>query len=67
MINVVTLNLLAYLYPTSMVGPDEPLAKDLVDVSDFTEASLRKMGGNGMSLPQAGFVLLMSILCVGNA
>jgi hypothetical protein len=34
-----------------------------VDTSYLTEASLRKIAGNGMSLACAGFVLLMAILC----
>ena len=38
--------------------------KDKVDFSEFSEASVRKMTGNGMSLPQGGFMLLMMLLCI---
>ncbi|CAK9087305.1 unnamed protein product [Durusdinium trenchii] len=41
-------------------------AYDMVDTSEFTEASLRKMAGNGMSLPEGGFMLLMMLLCISN-
>lgn len=39
-------------------------AQDTVDTSYLTEASLRSMSGNGMSLACAGFALLMAVLCV---
>ena len=38
--------------------------QDVVDLANFTEASLRSFSGNGMSLACAGFVLLMTVLCV---
>ncbi|CAJ1366659.1 unnamed protein product [Effrenium voratum] len=37
---------------------------DLAPVEHLSESSLRKMGGNGMSLPCAGFTLLMAVLNV---
>ena len=39
-------------------------SKDWVDFSDYTDASARKMAGNGMSLPEGGFMLLMMMLCI---
>jgi|Cyp2metagenome_2_1107375.scaffolds.fasta_scaffold212186_2 hypothetical protein len=44
--------------------PHESVAQDPVNLDNFTEASLRRMSGNGMSLPCAGFVLLMAVLFV---
>ena len=41
-------------------------AEDCVDLDDYTEASLRKMAGNGMNIPCAGFVMLMGVLAVTN-
>ena len=41
-------------------------AEDSVDLGDYTEASLRKMAGNGMSIPCAGFVMLMGVLAATN-
>ena len=35
-----------------------------MDLSGYTPASLRRMAGNGMSLPSAGFTFLMSIFCL---
>ena len=35
-----------------------------MDVSDCMESQLTKMSGNGMSLPCAGFVMLMAVLCL---
>ena len=46
------------------VCPDRLLSQDLVDTSGLSEGQLRKMSGNGMSLPCGGFVLLMTLLCV---
>ena len=40
------------------------LPKDLIDLNSYSNAAVRKMAGNGMNLCQAGFVLLMCILCV---
>lgn len=40
------------------------LYKDYVDFSDYTAASVRKMAGNGMNIPCAGFTLLMAVLCI---
>lgn len=37
---------------------------DYVDFSDYTAASVRKMAGNGMNIPCAGFTLLMAVLCI---
>lgn len=40
------------------------LFQDPVDTSSTSQSSLRSMAGNGMSLPCAGFTLLMALLCV---
>lgn len=37
-----------------------------MDLSDYSESSLRRMAGNGMSIPCAGFVMLMGALCVSD-
>ena len=38
--------------------------QDPMDTMDLSQAALRSMAGNGMSLPCGGFTLLMAILCV---
>ena len=35
-----------------------------MDTMDLSESALRSMAGNGMSLPSAGFTLLMAVLFV---
>ncbi|CAK9061179.1 unnamed protein product [Durusdinium trenchii] len=46
--------------------PVADTAGELVDLSllDLSDAAVRKMAGNGMQLAQAGFILLMCLLCV---
>ena len=39
-------------------------AQDCVDTSELTEASLRTIAGNGMSLACSGFALLMAVCCL---
>ncbi|CAL1151356.1 unnamed protein product [Cladocopium goreaui] len=39
---------------------------DAVGVDYLSEAALRSISGNGMSLPCAGFILLMTVLCVSD-
>ena len=39
-------------------------AEDCVDTSELTEASLRTIAGNGMSLACSGFALLMAVCCL---
>ncbi|CAK9010864.1 Uncharacterized protein SCF082_LOCUS10856 [Durusdinium trenchii] len=41
-------------------------AQEPVNLDDYTEASLRKMAGNGMSVPCAGFVMLMAVLAISD-
>jgi len=43
----------------TITSPQEQVVLD-----SWSEASLRKMAGNGMSLPCAGFVMLMTIMCI---
>jgi hypothetical protein len=43
-----------------------PNPQDPVNVDYLTESALRKIAGNGMSLPCAGFILLMTLLCVAD-
>lgn len=45
---------------------EHPNVQELVDLSllDLSDAAVRKMAGNGMQLAQAGFILLMCLLCV---
>ncbi|CAL1152064.1 unnamed protein product [Cladocopium goreaui] len=50
-------------YPSTNIGA-QAARVDPVNLDNFTEASLRRMSGNGMSLPCAGFVLLMAVLFV---
>ena len=38
--------------------------KDNVYLDYLSESALRSISGNGMSLPCAGFILLMTLLCV---
>lgn len=37
-----------------------------MNVDYLSESALRSISGNGMSLPCAGFVLLMTVLCVAD-
>ncbi|CAL1162299.1 unnamed protein product [Cladocopium goreaui] len=46
-------------------GPGAAAARvDPIDTSEVRESALRSMAGNGMSLPCAGFTLLMAVLFV---
>ena len=40
------------------------LTKDVRPFHDATAASIRKMSGNGMHLPSAGFTALVAMVCV---
>ena len=40
--------------------------EDFTDTSNVSDSALRSMSGNGMSLPCAGFVILMTVLFVEN-
>ena len=53
-----------YLYVDVLFQETTPGCKNPVDVASVSESSLRTMSGNGMSIPCAGFVLLMAVLFV---
>ena len=50
--------------PTPVVSIPRP--QDTVYVDHLLESALRSIAGNGMSIPCAGFVLLMTLLCVSD-
>ena len=62
-LRIIYLWFLSYLNFDSTL-PNAVLAKDPIDTSEVRVSALRSMAGNGMSLPCAGFTLLMAVLFV---